>query len=183
MTLLRAVGTLGSGYEMQTAAVGAGPHIATPEGQIPRKLTFSLSVLPHRGAWDQAEVWRQALAFNNPPRAYTTGMDKNRPALLPGTQPARRSFLAVAGKNAVLSSVKRAEAGQALVVRLFNPSDEETEASIQLPFVPTGVQLAGLDECLRPAPEARYAPALAHDGRVLIALAPHQVVTLRMERE
>ncbi len=78
ITLLRAVGFLGAGYDMQTASVGAGPHIATPEAQIQRKLTFSLSVFPHAGRWDQAEVWRQALMFNNPPRAFMTGMEKNR---------------------------------------------------------------------------------------------------------
>ena len=48
ITLLRAVGFLGAGTEMQTAVVGAGPNIATPEAQIQRKLTFSLSVLPHQ---------------------------------------------------------------------------------------------------------------------------------------
>jgi alpha-mannosidase len=74
VTLLRAVGYLGAGFDMRTAVVGAGPHIATPEAQIQRKLTFSLSILPHRGTWEQAEVWRQALEFNNPPRSYTTGM-------------------------------------------------------------------------------------------------------------
>jgi alpha-mannosidase len=73
VTLLRAVGYLGAGFDMRTAVVGAGPHIATPEAQIQRKLTFSLSILPHRGTWEQAEVWRQALEFNNPQLHYRNG--------------------------------------------------------------------------------------------------------------
>ncbi|TRZ49969.1 hypothetical protein D4S03_07510 [bacterium] len=183
VTLLRAVGYLGAGYDMRTAAVGAGPHIATPEAQIQRKLTFSLSILPHRGRWDQVEVWRQALAFNNPPRAYTTGMEKNRPVLTHGARPARRSFLSVTGRNVVLSSVKKAEDGETLVLRLYNPSDEMTEAVIQLPFVPAGIQLAGLDESARPASESEAAPVSEAGGRVRVAIAPWKVVTLRVERK
>lgn len=183
VTLLRAVEYLGAGFDMQTAAVGAGPHIATPEAQIQRKLTFSLSVLPHRGRWDQAEVWRQALAFNNPPRAYTTGMEKNRPTLTPGTQPARRTFLSVTGRNVVLSSVKKAEAGEALVIRLYNPSEEKTEAVIQLPFAPSDVQLAGLDESPRSAAGNEAPPVCKDGGQVRVTLAPGKVVTLRVNRK
>lgn len=183
ITLLRAVGYLGAGFDMRTAAVGAGPHIATPEAQIQRKLTFSLSILPHPGTWDQAEVWQQALSFNNPPRALTTGMEKGHPVNTPGTQPARRSFMAVAGRNVVLSSVKKAEVGQALVLRLYNPSDDMTEASIQLPFTPVDVQRSGLDEIPRPAPAAEAAPFLETGGLVRVTLGPRKVVTLRIERK
>jgi alpha-mannosidase len=183
VTLLRAVGYLGAGFDMRTAAVGAGPHIATPEAQIQRELTFSLSVLPHRGTWDQAEVWQQALAFNNPPRPYTTGLEKSHPVFTPGTQPARRSFLAVTGWNVVLSSVKKAETGNALVLRLYNPSEEITEAAIQLPFIPAGIHLAGMDESPRAALGAETEPIFDHDGRVQVVLAPKKVVTLSVERK
>ncbi len=183
ITLLRAVGYLGAGFDMRTAAVGAGPHIATPEAQIQRKLTFSLSVLPHRGTWEQAEVWRQALSFNNPPRSYTTGMEHNQPVSAPGTQPAGRSFLSVSGTNVILSSVKKAEAGEALILRLYNPLDDMTEALIQLPFTPTGVQLAGLNESPRLSPDTQSVPVSEAGGRVRVALPPRKVVTLRIDRK
>jgi mannosylglycerate hydrolase len=181
VTLLRAVGYLGAGYDMRTTAVGAGPHIATPEAQIQRNLTFSLSILPHRGTWNQAEVWRQALAFNNPPRAYTTGLEKRPSAITTGSQPAKHSFLSVAGKNVVLSSVKKAETGNALVLRLYNPSLEITEAAIHLPFVPAGVHLAGMDESPRATLGAETEPVHDKDGWVKIGIAPKKVVTLMVE--
>jgi alpha-mannosidase len=183
VTLLRAVGYLGAGYDMQTASVGAGPHIATPEAQIQRNLTFSLSVLPHRGSWDKAEVWRQALTFNNPPRAFTTGMEKIRLASAPEAQPAERSFLSVSGRNVILSSVKKAEVGEALVVRLYNPSDDRTEALIQLPSQLAGIQLAGLDEQPLPSTDAQVASVHEAGGQVRVSLTPRKVVTLRMERK
>ena len=86
ITLLRAVGYLGAGSDLLSAAVGAGPHIATPEAQIQRCLTFSLAVFPHQGTWESAEVWRQAMRHNDPPRAITTGMVKNQVGLGHGTQ-------------------------------------------------------------------------------------------------
>ena len=181
ITLLRAVGYLGAGYDMQTAVVGAGPHIATPEAQIQRKLSFSLSVLPHSGTWNQAEVWRQALEYNNPPHGYTTAMDKNERARAHGTASAKRSFLTVEGRNAVLSALKRAEAGEALILRLYNPSDDVTEASIQLPFVPADIQLAGLDEVPRSAPGAEAAPVREAGRWVRVDLTPRKVITLRIE--
>jgi len=44
-----------------------------------------------------------------------------------------------------------AETGEALVLRLYNPSEESTEAVIQRPFIPADIRLAGLDENPRPA--------------------------------
>jgi len=182
ITLIRAVGYLGAGSELQTAAVGAGPNIATPEAQIQRKLTFSLSVLPHSGTWDQAEVWRQALARNNPPRSYSTAMDKNERARPGGTAPSRRSFLKVEGRNVILSTLKKAEIGEALILRLYNPSNVVAQAAVQLPFNPPDVQLAALDEQPRPAASEERLPVLEKDGSFRITLAPKKIITLRMDR-
>ena len=183
ITLLRAVGFLGAGYDMQTAVVGAGPHIATPEAQIQRLLTFSLSILPHSGSWDQAHVWRQAQAFSNPPRAYTTGMEKIQTGLPPGKAAARRSFLSVEGRNVILSAVKKAETGQSLILRLYNPSDDLTDALIHLPFVPVRVQLVGLDEKLQHAEDDEVSPFPPASELVRLAIPPRKVVTLRIDRK
>jgi alpha-mannosidase len=176
ITLLRAVGYLGAGTEMQTAQVGAGPNIATPEAQIQRKLTYSLSVLPHSGRWDEAEVWREAMAHNNPPRGYTTGMVREQ---LAGEQAARlpsQSFLAVTGRNAALSAVKKADDGDDLILRLYNPSPTPTRAAIQLPFIPKAVQMAGLDE------QPRGPVSLAGEGKLEVDLPAGKIMTLRVQR-
>ena len=180
ITLLRAVGHLGAGTDLLSAAGGAGPNIATPEAQIQRSLTFSLAILPHRGTWQSAELWRQALRHTNPPRAVTTRMVKNR--LSPGhaDQPARRSFLAIEGPNAILSAVKKAEQGEALILRLYNPSDSLTQATIKLPFIPTKVGLVGLDEQARPPIDGDLRPLL-EDKNVTISIAPKKIITLRLE--
>ena len=181
VTLLRAVGYLGAGTDLLSAAVGAGPNIATPEAQIQRSLTFSLAVHPHSGTWQSAEVWRQAMRHNNPPRVFTTGMVKNQIALKQQTLPAKESFLTVEGRNAILSALKKAEQGESLIVRLYNPSDDLTQATILLSFVPMKVEPVGLDELPRSITNTEMAPIL--EGRkVKMALAPRKIITLRIER-
>jgi alpha-mannosidase len=182
VTLLRAVGFLGAGTEMQTAAVGAGPNIATPEAQIQRILSFSLALFPHRGTWDQAEVWRQALAFKDPPRAYMPGQDLLRPTRNGATAPLSRSLLSVEGPNVVLSALKKAEEGQALILRLYNPAEVPSSAVIRLPFVPAGVHLAGLDE--QPLAEGKLdtGARLEPGGKLQVFLPPKKIITLRLER-
>ena len=182
VTLLRAVGFLGSGLELQTTYVGAGPNIATPDGQIQRKLTFSLSVLPHSGKWDQAQVWKQALEHNNPPRAYCTGMANSEPVPIPHALPSTKSFVSVEGRNVVLSSLKKAEEGESLILRLYNPSDIATKATVQLPFVPANAQLVGLDEKPQSSTPTSSLPVLQKNGKVQIDLAPKKFITLRMDR-
>jgi alpha-mannosidase len=182
ITLLRAVGYLGAGTDLMSAAVGAGPNIATPEAQVQRSLTYSLSILPHRGTWQSAEVWRQAMRHNNPPRAFTTGMVKNQMSTSHESLPAKESFLRVEGHNVILSAVKKAEKGADLILRLYNPSDNNTQASILLPFVPRKIELVGLDELSRIATTEPANPLLEEDGKIKISLAPKKIITLRIER-
>jgi alpha-mannosidase len=181
-TLLRAIGHLGAGANMQTADVGAGPHLATPEAQVQRRLTFTLAVLPHAGTWDQAEVWRHALAFNNPPRVVTTGMVKNQLKGAQKQQPPNQSLFSIEGRNVVLSSLKKAESGEALVLRLYNPTNVPTQATIQLPFIPANVQRVGLDELPQTVPNGEPAPPIDAGGKLRLELPPKKIVSLRVER-
>ena len=113
----------------------------------------------------------------------TTGMQKNRSSLPPGNAPARRSFMSVSGRNVVLSAVKRSETEHALVVRLFNPSEEETLASIQLPFIPKAVRLTGLDELSSPGEGPVVSKIVQKGDQVQVVLPRKKIITLRLERE
>jgi len=178
ITLLRAVAYLGAGVEMRAAVIGAGPNIATPGGQVQRKLTYHLAVFPHSGRWDEAEVWRQAHEHNLPPRWTTFGMIKNYP-VAPGFRAARHAFLSVCGRNVILSALKKAEDGDALILRLYNPSAHPACAQIQPPFVPTRIRPADLAE--QPLPDNPLQPGA--DGAFDVEIPARKVVTLRLERD
>ena len=83
-------------------------------------------------------------------------------------------WLRVEGKNVVLSAVKRAEESDALIVRLFNPSHEATEATVSLPVRLSEAARVDLQE----TPIESLPLIDAHGTRV--ALAPKQIVTLQL---
>ena len=175
ITLLRAVGYLGASVELQTTVMGAGPNVATPGAQLQQRLNFALALVPHAGDWQQAQVWREAQAFHCEPRAITVAQ-MDRPH---GPRPATDSLLHVDGANVIVSAVKKSEQDEALIVRLYNPSDVETHAVIAPPFRSSRVQPIGLNE---QSIEAALVPIEA-DGRVRVAIAPHRIITLRFDRE
>ncbi len=184
ITLLRAVGYLGAGKEIQTIQLGAGPNMATPDAQIQRKLTFNLALRPHAGTWDDAEVWRDALQHNVSPRtiSYHPTPDHHTFGWVGGDSntvyPTQNSFLRVEGHNAVLSAFKKAEQGDALILRLYNPSEKATEALVTLPFAAAHAHLIRLDEEMIDGAQPLQ---FDEQGRLQVPLAMKKIVTVRVE--
>ena len=180
ITLLRAVAFVGAGIEMQTTVIGAGPHIATPGGQIQRQLSYHLALHPHAGSWDEDEVWRQAQENNIAPRGFTyevagpfQGLDA--PTQTGGALPPVQSFLHVEGKNCILTTLKQAEQSEDWILRLHNPSGHTSRARICLPFEAVAVHLAGLDE----QPD-QSEPITGGQSQFEVELPPHKIITLRI---
>jgi len=63
-----------------------------------------------------------------------------------GKEPRVRSFLAVKPGTVELSGVKKAEQGDALIVRLFNPSDGAQDATLTLFRAVKAARLLTLEE-------------------------------------
>jgi alpha-mannosidase len=116
LTLLRCVGTISRGPGMETRPVGAGPQIATPDGQC-------------RGR----HVFEYALRFD--------GDTLSNAALLRASQDYRTDFLRgdpfeppleIAGDIA-FSCLKQAEDRPGLVLRVFNPNPRPEALTLSLP--------------------------------------------------
>jgi alpha-mannosidase len=81
----------------------------------------------------------------------------------------------VAGQNAVTSAVKRAEDGGGLIVRLYNPSDTATIATLTLPRPVSAAHLCNLrEQPLEPAPVGD------EDDTVAVELPPKKIATVRL---
>jgi alpha-mannosidase len=92
-----------------------------------------------------------------------------------GKAPTRRSFLAIdrhAG-GAVVSALKKADDRDSIVVRLFNPADEDAEATIR---VDGTVSQAFAVNFL----EERQQELRAESGGVRVRLGPHQIQTIEL---
>jgi alpha-mannosidase len=87
---------------------------------------FRYAILPHAGDWREAGTVRQAMELNaDPVTVLETGHD--------GPMPSSASFLRCSAPAVVLGVLKRAEEGEALVVRAHETAGVATAARIELP--------------------------------------------------
>lgn len=132
---------------------------------------FVYSLLPHAGGWDENTVG-QAYALNDPLIAWPTG--RARPA---AGRPGRAiPFLAVDRPNVVVETVKGAEDGRGVIVRLYESQRRRGTFRLE----------AGL-----PVLAAWHTNLLEEDqepldveGRTVTAsIRPYQIMTMRLELE
>ncbi|MCU0510030.1 MAG: glycosyl hydrolase-related protein [Anaerolineae bacterium] len=124
---------------------------------------FAYSLLPHAGGWQEA-TQREAYALNDPIIAVSGAGGKAR-ALPPL---ARCDSL-----NVIIETVKRAEDGNGLIVRLYEGQRKRGVARLAMGF---------------PVREARLTNLLEEDGEALrvegnvveLALRPYQIATVRV---
>lgn len=137
-TLLRCCGWL-SRDDYKERPYNAGPTIATPEAQCLGKHVFRYAVMPYQGNWRRSQVWRQAHQHNAPPRSVITGIHK-------GELPKSQSFASVSPGNLVVTTIKKAEKAEALVVRVLNTTPDAVDAVITMPRKFKSAVLANLNE-------------------------------------
>jgi alpha-mannosidase len=90
-----------------------------------------------------------------------------------GTLPPRHGFVAVAPDDVELSAVKRAESGEELLVRIYNPTEAALPARVRVAFDVASARLVTLEE----TPLADGALTIA-DGAVAFELAAKKIATV-----
>ena len=168
LTLLRAVGDL-SRNDLATRPSGhAGPPVATPAAQCIGRHVFEMAFEPRGYPPAAAELVTSARAYVIAPRVAT--------AMKPGgSGPARRSFIAVdrTAGGVVLSALKQAEDRNSIVVRLFNPDNDEARATVRMDAPIAEAFAVNLLE-------ERQAPLAVDNGAVALRLGPHQIQTIEI---
>lgn len=168
ITLLRCVEWL-SRDDLATRKGHAGPPVFTPGAQCPGKHVFEYAVVPHPGDWSSADLASIVRRFMCPCTAYLATRHE-------GDLPDEMSLLRLCGSGAVLSAVKKAEDGDALVVRVHNPKEQAQSVRLEVAVLLERAYLAGLDE-------AQVSPLpldYADRRQLLLDLKPKQVVTLAL---
>ncbi len=169
LTLLRSVGWL-SRDDLEVRPEHAGPPYPTPEAQCLRPLTFHFALIPHGPGQDMREAWREALAYHTPPWAQRIPAQSKSASILPLSG----SFLRIDPPDLVLSALKQAEAGDGLVLRLFNPTAEALKARVEFPLIaPERVFLANLEEQTLEA-------LTVHEKAIRFSARPWEIVTLKL---
>ncbi|MBI3961908.1 MAG: hypothetical protein HY335_04070 [Deinococcus sp.] len=167
LTLLRCVGYL-SRPDLLNRPGNAGPGFAAPGAQCPGQHTFHYAIYLHQGTWEQG-VLPEAHSFNQPLRATLATKQQ-------GTLPLEQSFLQVEPEQLVVSALKRAEHGQGLILRVYNPTNQAVPARLRW-FQPlNAVTEARLDETpLGPA-------TMAADGTFTCTIGAQQVKSFELHR-
>ncbi|HDR2689051.1 TPA: mannosylglycerate hydrolase [Enterobacter ludwigii] len=124
LTLLRGVGVLGKEDLLLRPGRPSGIKMAVPDSQLRGRLDCRFSLLSFSGSPENASVAQQAKAWLTPVQCYNKipwdAMKLNR---APFSTPDRYSLLTLSPTGCVMSAIKKAEDREALILRLFNPSE------------------------------------------------------------
>ena len=122
---------------------------------------FSYALMPHAGGWQEAGVVADGYRFN-------------APILWARSDQGPQSFASVNDPNLVLDTIKQAEDGNEIVLRLYecHGSRGVAQVKVSLPFT-SAVTCNILEE--------DGAPLDVTDGTITIAYTPHQLVSVKLK--
>jgi alpha-mannosidase/mannosylglycerate hydrolase len=149
-------------------------------GEIQGKHRFEYRILPLAGRPDVSRLTRLGQSLAGGVRVVQLEPKDISPDHTPGSPRNRRTLAPVHGLmeidhgQAVVSAVQRDCGGSATVVRLFNPTTQETQSQLSIPGTQGDVQFTDL--------EGNAGDALPRQGeQVRIELAPKRIVTVSIE--
>ena len=137
---------------------------------------FTYSLYPHAGGWRDANTVERGYELNDPVVAYATTAHA-------GTLPSSMSFFSVAQPNVVISAVKKAEDGNALIVRFYEIDGKKTDVRLNLP---AGVKSAVETNSMEDLPGKPLTMGPDHCAGicppfVTIQTNPYEIKTVRLE--
>jgi alpha-mannosidase len=128
---------------------------------------FTYSLFPHPGDWTASGVAREAFALNAP----------LFPVMAQGDAvPRGFSLLEAEGLELALGSLKLAEEGDSVILRLYEPHGARGECTLRFARPVERVERVNLLE-------ETEGPVEVHGGAVSLRVRPFEVVTLRVEWE
>lgn len=135
-------------------------------------LLFRYCIQPLNRAPDPEECIRFGAESSTPLQTVFTRREGDRP---PGVLPLAASFARVSPPAVRMLTLKAAEDGHGVIVRLWNPTGADVQARVELP----GRTLRAV-ECVTLAEEPSRGHARLADGAAVVRLAPAAVSTLRL---
>ncbi|WP_372661642.1 alpha-mannosidase [Cohnella sp.] len=130
--------------------------------------TFTYSLYPHKGDLIQAGVYRQGYELNVPLRAVAVKASSRAENL-----PKEYSFLQLDHSNVMVETVKKAEDGEDLIVRIYETAGTHLQTILQTGFDLSEAWLADLME-------AKIERLQPEDGALLLTFTPFEIKTIRL---
>jgi alpha-mannosidase len=152
ITLLRAIHQLGDW--------GVFP---TPDAQCFGSHIFEYAIIPHAGTLELSTADMDARAFNAP--LVTTQIKESKGKLSP-----KGTFIDLQPQKLVLSSIKKTEDRDSLIIRFYNPYDELILGTMNIPIPVDEVYLCNLAE-------ERKEKLECLEGIVTLEVLPKKIIT------
>lgn len=137
--------------------------------QVLGEHTFDLSIIPHAGNWDTADIYNESLQFNNKPALFELSD-------LQGALNSAESFLSFSNKNFIFSSLKVAEDGSGdIILRVYNPTECAQTGEFTF-FKPLErAEEVTIEEL------TKQELAVAEESTVTVSAQPKKIITLRLK--
>jgi len=130
---------------------------------------FKYSLYPHAGSWNE-DTQKEAYALNDPIIVYQRTMD-NQPSTMVNRL---LSMVSVSAPNIIIETVKRAEDGEGIIVRLYESQRKRGQVQVKFGVAVKSAWVTNLLE------ENESALSVENDS-ILLNMKPYQIVTLRVK--
>ena len=139
---------------------------------------FKYSLYPHAGPWNE-ETQREAYLLNDPIIVYRSQVEEPALSLSKGQRSKKlrtafQSLVSVSSPNVIIETVKRAEDGDGIIVRLYESQRKRGQAWVR---IGSAVKSAWMTNLLE---ESESALSVENDS-ILLNLKPYQIITLRIK--
>ena len=135
------------------------------------KFYISYALYPHPGDWKN-EVWAEGDDFSIP--VYAAEPPSLALVKEHATRPEEDTFISLDSLNVILSSLKQAEDGKELIVRLAETEGKETTINLKLPVEISSVRRLNIIEL----PLDNVENPKINGKSIQVRIAPHEIVTL-----
>ena len=143
---------------------------------------FSYALYPHRGTWKDARTVFRSWEYNYPLTAVVTS---SHPASLPTQSDMVSVYRMDPAETVVVTAVKKAEDGDALIIRLYEWAGNNSRLFLTVPPGMTGARVANMME----EPVGDWLPfddykmlSQSHGTTILpVPIHPYEMLTLRVE--
>ncbi|MDQ2690946.1 MAG: glycosyl hydrolase-related protein, partial [Chloroflexota bacterium] len=130
---------------------------------------FKYSLLPHRGLWGD-DTQREAYRLNDPILVYRSRRaDQGSQTRQPGLG----SLVSTSSASVIIETVKRAEDGNGIIVRLYESQRKRGPVQVRAGF---GLEAAWATNLL----EENESELRIENGSIQLHLKPYQIATLRL---
>ncbi|HEX8814174.1 MAG TPA: glycoside hydrolase family 38 C-terminal domain-containing protein [Terriglobales bacterium] len=128
---------------------------------------FTYALYPHTATWREAQTIRRGYELNDPLTAEAAGNHQ-------GTLQAEHSFVKIQGDNVVLTAAKKAEDGDALILRFYEWAGVESDVEIE---VPPNAESAVETNLM----EKTISPLALQGDMVTVHTKPYEIKTLKVQ--